>query len=114
MRLPGKLGRRVPIAALTSAQSTSAPPATKKGVFERSMAAMSSAVVADMRAAPDSVARSARRARAASDTARRGRPLRRSSAGRRRDAGTRLEGGVRLLAEREERRRGGALAPGGG
>src|SRR3954471_12304053 len=36
MRLPGKLGRGVPFAALTSAQSTSAPPATKKGVFERS------------------------------------------------------------------------------
>src|SRR3954447_7635217 len=35
---PGKFERRTPTAALASAQTTSTPPATKKGSFERSTA----------------------------------------------------------------------------
>src|SRR4051794_40728673 len=46
--LPGKLERLVPSAALASAQTTSTPPATKNGTFERSTAAMSSVLVPGM------------------------------------------------------------------
>src|SRR3954454_14911513 len=48
-RLPRKLERRVPTAALASAQTTSTPPATKNGAFERSTAAISSVLVPGMR-----------------------------------------------------------------
>ena len=68
--LPGKLARRMPSAALASAQTTSTPPATKNGTFERSTAAMSSVLVPGMRAISGPVARAARRVRASLHTPR--------------------------------------------